>query len=207
MDRRVRGLTRGQDMAEETLISFVIIAYNEEATIAGAIASVRELHGLDYYELIVVDDGSHDDTARIVADIAGKDPCVRLIKLGQNRGRGYARRTGVAAARGELIAMIDADIVLPADWLARTRAALHGHDAVGGIAVPDGDVAYIYKRFGLTPRVVSGTATVAGSNGLFRRHVFAVAAFDPALREGEDSALNHDMERLGLSFATVPGLL
>ena len=193
-------------MPEQTLISFVIIAYNEEPTIAGAIASIRELHGLSDYELIVVDDGSRDNTARIVADVAGEDSRVRLIRLERNRGRGYARRAGVSAARGELIAMIDADIVLPADWLARTRAALGGHDAVGGIAVPDGDVAYIYKRFRLTPRIVGGTATVAGSNGLFRRHVFDVATFDAALREGEDSALNHDMKRLGLSCVTVPGL-
>ncbi len=194
-------------MPDETFISFVIIAYNEESAIVGAIASIGELNGLGRYEVIVVDDGSRDKTARIVADIAGQDARVRLIELGQNRGRGYARRTGVAAAGGELIAMIDADIVLPPDWLARARAALNDHDAVGGIAVPDGDVAYVHKRFGLTPRVVAGTARVAGSNGLFRRQVFDVATFDPALREGEDSALNYEMGRLGLSFMTVPGLL
>jgi hypothetical protein len=103
--------------------------------------------------------------------------------------------------------MVDADIVLPADWLACTRAALGDHDAVGGTAVPDGDVGYIYKRFGLTPRVVRGTTTVTGNNGLYRREVFDVAAFDPALREGEDSALNYTMDRQGLSSITVPGLL
>ena len=61
---------------------------------------------------------------------------------------------------------------------------------------------------GLVPRVVrGGTATVAGSNGLYRREVFDLVDFDPALREGEDSALNHAMERQGLSSVTVPGLL
>jgi hypothetical protein len=63
-------------------------------------------------------------------------------------------------------------------------------------------VAYVHKRFGLVPRIVHGTTTVAGSNGLYRREVF-----DVALREGEDSALNHGMNRLGLSYATVPGML
>ena len=67
--------------------------------------------------------------------------------------------------------------------------------------------AYLYRRFRLTPRVVGATTTVAGSNGLYRRGVFDVAGFDETLREGEDSALNHAMARLGLSAATVPGLL
>ena len=82
-----------------------------------------------------------------------------------------------------------------------------GHDAVGGTAVPDGDVAYLYRRFGLTPRVRAHTTTVAGGNGLYRREVFASVRFDPALREGEDVALNHAIERHGLSCATVPGLI
>jgi hypothetical protein len=55
--------------------------------------------------------------------------------------------------------------------------------------------------------VVYGTTTVTGNNGLYRRRVFDVTEFDPALREGEDSALNHAMNRHGLSSATVPGLL
>jgi hypothetical protein len=57
------------------------------------------------------------------------------------------------------------------------------------------------------PRVLNSTTTVTGNNGLYRRRVFEVANFDPALREGEDSALNYEMDRLGLSAATVPGLL
>ncbi len=189
------------------MISFVVIAYNEAATIGPALASISQLAGLGAHEIIVVNDGSRDGTAGVVAGLAPRNPRIRLIDLPVNRGRGYARRTGIAAARGGLVATVDADIVLPADWLERTRAALSGHDAVGGTAVPDGDVAYLYRRFRLTPRVVGATTTVAGSNGLYRRSVFDVAGFDETLREGEDSALNHAMSRLGLSAATVPGLL
>jgi hypothetical protein len=103
--------------------------------------------------------------------------------------------------------MIDADIVLPANWLIRARSALADHDAVGGTAVPDGDVAYICRRFRLYPRIVPATTTVTGNNGLYRRNVFELASFDPALREGEDVALNYAMRRHGLSSMTVPGLL
>jgi glycosyltransferase involved in cell wall biosynthesis len=157
--------------------------------------------------VIVVDDGSRDGTADIVAAIAERDPDVRLIRLPENRGRGYARDTGIADARSDLIATVDADIILPRDWMVRTRSALHGHDAVGGTAVPDGDVAYLYRRFALTPRVRAHTMTVAGGNGLYRSEVFTPVRFDPALRGGEDVALNHAIERNGLSCATVPGLI
>jgi hypothetical protein len=188
-------------------ISFVVIAYNEERNIAKTLDSIKGLTDLGDHEIIVVNDGSRDSTAKIVADIVTRDPCVRLIDLAENRGRGYARRTGVAAARGGLIATVDADIILPSDWLTRTRAVLDDHDAVGGTAVPDGDVAYLYRRFGLVPRVVDGTTTVTGNNGLYRREVFDLVEFDPALREGEDSALNHAMDRERFSSVTVPGLV
>ena len=187
-------------------MSFVVIAYNEAANIARTMAAITDLEALGEYELIVVDDGSRDSTAQIVRDHAAQDPCIRLIELKENRGRGYARNTGIQAARGELIAMVDADIVLPANWLTRTRQALLHHDAAGGIAVPDGDVAYIYKRFGLVPRIVHGTTTVTGNNGLYRREVFDVANFDPALREGEDICPEPRDGPPGPIFVTVPGL-
>ena len=194
-------------MSEELLVSFVVIAYNEADNISRALAAITELEGLGEHEIIVIDDGSRDGTAKIVMDIALGNPRVRIIELGQNRGRGHARSTGIAAARGGFIAMVDADIVLPVNWLVRARAALEGHDAVGGTAVPDGDVTYIGKRFHLVPRVVPGTTTVTGNNGLYRREVFDLTGFNPALREGEDVALNHAMDRHGLSSLTVPGLL
>lgn len=194
-------------MPEESFVSLVVIAYNEAANIARSLTAIAQLDGLGEHEIIVVDDGSSDDTGLIVADIARRNPRVQLIQLAANRGRGYARSRGVAAARGALIATVDADIILPVDWLARSRAALTHHAAVGGIAVPDGDVAYVHKRCKLTPRVVPGTATVTGNNGLYRREVFEVVSFDPALREGEDTALNYAMARQGLSSVMIPGLL
>ena len=194
-------------MPENGLISFVVIAYNEAKGIACTLASISALKELGRYEVIVVDDGSRDRTAEIVAEIAAQNSCVRLIRLTENHGRGYARARGIAEANGKFIATIDADIILPPDWLLRARTALQDHDAVGGTAVPDGDVAYIYKRFRLVPRFVGHTTSVTGSNALYRREVFDIAKFDPALREGEDIALNHAIKAQGLSFATIPGLL
>ncbi len=194
-------------MAEEVRVSFVVIAYNEVTNIGRTLSTIVGLGGLAGHEIIVVDDGSCDGTDEVVTQIAERNPSVHLIRLPRNRGRGYARHTGIAAARGQLIATVDADILLPPDWLVRSCAALRRHDAVGGTALPDGDVAYLYRRFRLVPRLVGHTTSVTGSNALYRREVFEHAGFDPALREGEDSALNYAMEQRGFSLATVPGLL
>lgn len=188
-------------------VSFVVIAYNEERNIARALAAITGLREIGDYEIVVVNDGSKDRTAEIVTEMAANNARVTLIDLLENRGRGFARHRGVAAATGDLIAMVDADIVLPVDWFVHTRKALAGHHAVGGTPVPDADAEYVYRRFGLTPRVVGATATVTGSNGLYRREVFDITTFDESLREGEDSALNRLMERQGMSCLTVPGLV
>jgi glycosyltransferase involved in cell wall biosynthesis len=192
---------------DDIAISFVVIAYNEATNIASTLDAIMRLDEIGGYEIVVVDDGSRDRTAEIVARLAEQHPQIHLIRLERNSGRGYARRRGIGEARGALLATVDADIILPADWLVRVRAAIRDHDAVGGTAVPDGDVSYLYKRFRLEPRAVSHTTTVTGSNALYRRSVFAVVGFDPELREGEDSALNHSMGQAGLSCLTVPGLL
>jgi Glycosyl transferase family 2 len=192
---------------DDVAISFVVIAYNEAGNIAATLGAIMRLDQIGAHEIVVVDDGSRDRTAEIVTGLAGQHPQIRLIRLERNSGRGYARRRGITEARGGLLATVDADIILPADWLIRVRAAIRDHDAVGGTAVPDGDVSYLYKRFRLEPRAVGHTTTVTGSNALYRRSVFEVVGFDPELREGEDSALNHSMSHAGLSCLTVPGLL
>ena len=188
-------------------VSFVIIAYNEATNIGRTLDAIGSLTGLREHEVIVVNDGSRDGTADVVRNRAASDPHIRLIDLPVNRGRGYARSTGISAAEGQLIATVDADILLPADWLIRAEEALGGYDAVGGTAVPDGDVAFVYQAARLVPRVVGHTTAVTGSNALYRRQVFDIVSFDRSLREGEDSALNRATTAHGLSFGTVPGLL
>jgi glycosyltransferase involved in cell wall biosynthesis len=190
-------------------VSFVVIAYNEAGNIGRALDGITALAGLERsrYEVIVVNDGSRDGTAGVVAGRAAHNPHIKLIDLPRNRGRGYARATGIAVAQGELIATIDADIILPGNWFIEAEAALADYDAVGGTAIPDGDVAYVYKASRLVPRVVGHTTAVTGSNAFYRRKVFDLVAFDPSLREGEDVALNKAIAQHGLSFATIPGLI
>ena len=186
--------------ARRPAVSFVVIAYNEERTIARCLRSILAQDGLEDFEVVVVDDGSQDATADTVRALAAQHPVIQLHQLVPNQGRGAARAAGVRAAAGKTLALVDADIILPAHWLQTCRAQLATHDAVSGIAVPDGDVSYVYARFGLTPKVTPHSTTVTGSNGLYKRAIFDAVSFDPGLRDGEDVAFNHLMD--GGTFKT-----
>lgn len=92
------------------LVSVITPTYNRAHLLPRALESVLSQDFGDL-ELIVVDDGSTDETPEVVAGLA--DPRIRYIRFPENRGIGAARHAGVAAARGEFIAFIDSDDV----WL------------------------------------------------------------------------------------------
>jgi dolichol-phosphate mannosyltransferase len=101
-------------------LSLVLPAYNEEAGIRQAVVEADEaLAQLTHaYEVLVVDDGSGDRTADVVAAVAGERPRVRLLRHPENRGYGAALRTGFEAARFDRVAFTDADCQFHLDDLA-----------------------------------------------------------------------------------------
>ena len=199
----------GPDRSTEPDVSFVVIAYNEEANIIRCLTSIISQVGRSSFDVVVVDDGSCDATPSLVAKLATKRPEIGLIEHPRNRGRGAGVPDRHRCRPGGLIAMVDADIVLPEHWLEQSRLALEAHDAdaVGGIAVPDGDVSYICTRFALRPRSIPPTIPVSGNNGLYKRRVFDSVRVDPSLSEGEDVALNRAMEESGLRSRTLDELI
>ncbi|SRR5581483_6982917 len=98
-------------MAGDRRISFVLPAFNEEANVTEAVRRVREVAQrlCSDYEIIVVDDGSTDDTAARVEAAANGHGDVMLLRHPRNRGYGEALRTGFRAARHELIFFTDSD--------------------------------------------------------------------------------------------------
>jgi glycosyltransferase involved in cell wall biosynthesis len=112
-------------------VAVVTAAYNMEKYISGTIASVLE-QSLASFEMIVVDDGSRDATAKVVA--AADDPRVRLISI-PNRGVAAARNRGLSDCRAPLVIFLDADDLLRPRALERmvaTMAANPGHVACFG---------------------------------------------------------------------------
>ena len=92
-------------------ISIVVPCYNNERTILRALGSIRA-QTLQDWECVIVDDGSTDGSAQLLDSVGAVDPMFRLVRHTRNQGRGAARATGLATARGEFLAMVDAD-----DWI------------------------------------------------------------------------------------------
>jgi len=127
-------------------VSIVMPAYNEAPGIGAALAQVREhLEGLPDipgWEVIVVDDGSRDDTAAVVTEVARGDGRFRLLRSLENRGKGHAVRMGMLAARGHYMGFMDADLstdlsaIKPAlAWLERGRDIVVGSRRVAGARI------------------------------------------------------------------------
>ncbi len=94
-------------------ISVILPAFNERQVIAHSIREVaRALADFDH-EIIVVDDGSADDTLARARQAAQNDSCVKVIHYRPNRGKGFALKQGFAHATGDLVAFLDADRDLP----------------------------------------------------------------------------------------------
>lgn len=188
-------------------VSFTIIAYNEEKNIANCINSILNQDGLKDYEIIVVNDGSKDKTSEIVKDFQNKNKKIKFIDFKENKGRGFARYTAVKNAKGDYIAFVDADCILPNNWLRVCLFYLKEYDAVGGIAVPDGDVAYIYKKFKLKPKVIPHTTETTGSNSIFKKSVLDKVKPNFNLKGGYDTDLNLRLKNSGFKAKSIHELV
>lgn len=98
------------------LISIIIPAYNEENSILDAVREIKDffLERKEFnFEIIVVDDGSTDQTAGLIRGEATRDPRVRLLQNVKNSGKGYSVKAGMQAARGDYRLFLDADMSTP----------------------------------------------------------------------------------------------
>jgi dolichyl-phosphate beta-glucosyltransferase len=137
-------------------LSVVIPAFNEERVITTTVERVAAYLGDCGNELIVVDDGSRDRTASLVEALQPRFPCVRLLRLDRNRGKGAAIREGVLASRGRFVLYTDADLVYPIEGAGPFVEALEaGADvAIGSrshertlFALNPRHFSYIYQRY------------------------------------------------------------
>ena len=126
-------------------ISVVIPAFNEERRLGDTLEEIREFMELNGYEykVIVVDDGSTDDTVRVagVSRLA-KASRLELLSNERNRGKGYSVRKGLEQADGDLVLITAADLSTPIkDFHKLSGAVNEGFDvAIGSRSIPGSDV-------------------------------------------------------------------
>lgn len=140
---------------EKPYLSLIFPAYNESHRIRSTLATAAWY--LDTtpwsYEIIAVDDGSTDRTHEEMVNAAGELESVRVISYQPNRGKGYAVRQGIFAARGEHIAFSDVDLSAPIEELAKLFSAIEkGYDiAIGSRAVKGAEIIAhqpLYRELG-----------------------------------------------------------
>lgn len=186
-------------------VSVVIPAFNARAFIADAVDSVLAQRGGELLEVIVVDDGSDDDTAAAVR----RHDRVRYHRQ-EHLGAATARNSGIALARGTLLAFLDADDVWQREKLGLQAQALERH--------PNAGMIFCHLEEFIDPPDLSATrsrhATQKPRRGmhpsalLLRRADFLrVGLFDPSLQVGEFIDWHARATEAGLHDLVLPEVL
>ncbi len=174
-------------------VSVLVPAHNEEAVI---VRSVRAMLGMDYpdFEVIVVDDGSTDDTAGALGRLAG-NPRLRIVRKVVNEGKALALNDALPLARGELVLILDADAEPAPDllrWMVPHFSAARVAAVTGNPRVRNTDTflarlqsiefSSIISLLRRSQRIWGRIVTVSGVVAAFRRSaLFDVGGFSPEM--------------------------
>jgi dolichyl-phosphate beta-glucosyltransferase len=201
------------------MLSIIVPAYNEEQRLPATLTRMRAyLDGCDEpYEVLIVDDGSTDNTVAMSRTIADGWPELQVLALERNAGKGAAVRLGMLTARGEHRVFSDADLSTPIEEVERLRAQLHGNCAVAiaSRALPESQIdVHQPGRREVMGRTYNRLLRLAALRGLhdtqcgFKAFTAdaAVACFEPlrTLRFGFDAEVLLRARRLGWMVAEVP---
>lgn len=184
-------------------ISVVIPAFNEEKYIGACLERLVQTRTPAVREIIVVDNNSTDKTAEIAASFPGVQ-VVREIKKGTNS----ARHCGFVVASGDLVAFLDADVLVPMDWFDRVTRAFKGDHGLVGVSGPYDyyDLpwlelfgAHLYWRAIAVPTyLLLGNLLVAGNFVARRDALVATNGINPNIEfYGDDADIVANLRRVG----------
>jgi len=184
-------------------VSVIIPAHNEQEFISGCIASVLNCgHPRGRLEILVVDHSSTDAT-KALANRAGAT--VLQLKGGRI---GAVRNTGLQAARGEFVAFVDGDCLVPANWLQSAILILESDSSIGAVGGPclspktgtwvERSLAPSHVR----PGIVKPAKTLATSSFIARTTLLReIGQFDESVISGEDDDISNRIRQRGLALA------
>ena len=185
------------------LVSVVIAAYNAAQHVGRAVTSARA-QSYPHVEIIVVDDGSVDDTAAN-ATTAG---ATRVVTLQRNLGVSTARNIGTSVATGELIGYLDSDDEMTPDKLERQVARLTAADRADCVLTNQRIVlapgASKPRWLQRAPGMLDTPSPVAMSAVIRASALVLAGGFDPELRTSEDMDLLMRMRSVGAEIVEIP---
>lgn len=112
-------------------ISVIIPMYNEEDNVLKTLSAVKDsMQSYNDYEILAVNDGSKDNTLKLLKDFASKNPEVRVLENPVNMGMGKALRTGFENATGDIVVSIDADLSYSADHILKLASELMNDESL-----------------------------------------------------------------------------
>lgn len=127
----------------EINLSIVMPCYNCISTVEESLRSVYDQNFSYPFEVVMVDDGSTDGTGEFIKKLSNKYQNIKLIFHGTNKGGGAARNTGIKAAQGKLIFILDSDDILPPNMLPKMINHLETHNCDGVIFA---ETCYFYGK-------------------------------------------------------------
>jgi glycosyltransferase involved in cell wall biosynthesis len=188
------------------MISVVVPVRDAMPWLEVQLQALVDQQGVDEFEIVVVDNGSVDESVEVAQRWAERHRTVRWIDGSEVVGPGAARNVGVGAARGRLLAFCDADDVVRPGWLTACAAGLTQADVVAGVF--DFWSLNGYPASPLRPaatRQLGFLPAGLGANLAVRRQPFdAVGGFAEDLRVGEDIDLCWRLQLGGSRFEIVP---
>jgi glycosyltransferase involved in cell wall biosynthesis len=195
----------------EPRASAIVCVYNRPEDVRTCLESLLAMEG-EGFEIIVVDDGSTDETPAVLDRIESEhaDAALTIVRHERNLGLSAARNTGIETARGRVIAFTDSDCVVDPGWLAALADHLEGDDLAGaGGAIREPAAANAAERaYAGTTSVDRGRRgrALVGCNMAFRRDALGSHRFDAALQYYcDEDELVWRLGREGLVFGFAPG--
>jgi O-antigen/teichoic acid export membrane protein/GT2 family glycosyltransferase len=200
--------------AGDVELSVVTPALNAGRTIGDQLESLARQDWSGSWEVVVVDNGSTDDTVAVVERFADRLPAVRIISANERQMIPYARNRGVEAARGRLIAFCDADDEVSEGWIGAIAAGLERYEAVGTPRDHE-RLNEHWVRESRDPPPASGLHenwyppylphTAAGGMGVRREVHDAIGGFDESLSSCEDNDYCFRLQLRGFELGTAEG--
>jgi len=197
-------------LAAEIKLSVVIPCLNAAATLPVQLTALCMQNYTEPWEVVVVDNGSTDDTVKVARTFQAHLPAFTVITAAERKGAAHARNAGVMAARSDNIAFCDADDEVAADWVAHMAEALSLNMVVYGRfrfdKFNDPVVAARANRFWENGLVTLRFLPGGGSGNLgVRRHVHeAIGGFDEDLPRSEDADYYWRLQLEGFALHFVP---